>query len=101
MRLIPPISTIISKESKEKYGLVAARQAAFTSKIGVGTSWEFSQNLLLDHKHKILGSSLCEAIMSIESSKYPGFPVFHTVDKAWGSDNGVNFNFLPENESEA
>jgi hypothetical protein len=101
MRLIPPISTIISKESKEKYGLVVARQAAFTSKIATGTSWEFSQNLLLDHKHKTTGLTLREAIMGIESSKYPGLPVFHTVDKAWGSDNGVNFNFLPENESEA
>jgi hypothetical protein len=27
--------------------------------------------------------------------------VFHAIDKAWGLDNGVNFNFLPENESEA
>jgi hypothetical protein len=39
--------------------------------------------------------------MNIESSKYPGFPVFHAIDKAWGSDNGVTFNFLPENEAEA
>jgi hypothetical protein len=50
MRLIPPINTIISQASKEKYGLIVARQEAFLSKIGTGTSWEFSQNLLLDKK---------------------------------------------------
>jgi len=46
MCLIPPIGTINSQASKEKYGLVVARQAAFTSKFGTGSSWEFSQNLL-------------------------------------------------------
>jgi hypothetical protein len=52
MRLIPPIGTIISQASKEKYGLVVARQEAFITKMGTGTSWEFSSNLLLDHKNK-------------------------------------------------
>lgn len=47
--LIPTISTIISQQSKEKYGLVVAKQAAFTAHLVTGTSWEFSQNLLLDH----------------------------------------------------
>jgi hypothetical protein len=49
MRLIPPISTIISQQSKAKYGLVVAKQEAFTAHLATGTSWEFSQNLLLDH----------------------------------------------------
>jgi hypothetical protein len=58
MRLIPPFNTVISAESKEKYGIVMARQSAFTAKLGSGTSWEFSQNLLLDHKNKDSGLSL-------------------------------------------
>jgi hypothetical protein len=29
---------IISQDSKEKYGLVVAKQAAFSEKIGTGTS---------------------------------------------------------------
>ena len=39
--------------------------------------------------------------MQIESSKFPGHPVFHAIDRAWGSDHSVNFNFIPENEAEA
>ncbi len=39
--------------------------------------------------------------MNIESFKFPGFPVFHVIDKTWNSDNGVVFTFLPENTSEA
>jgi hypothetical protein len=38
--------------------------------------------------------------MRIQSSRFPGKPVFHTVDPAWGSDNGVTFTFIPENEAE-
>lgn len=30
-----------------------------------------------------------------------GKPVFHAIDPTWGMDNGVNFNFIPENEAEA
>lgn len=101
MRLIPPFNTVISAESKEKYGIVVARQSAFTSKLGKATTWEFSQNLLLDHKNKDSGLSLRSVLMNIESSRYPGCPVFHAIDRAYGSDNGVTFNFLPENESEA
>jgi hypothetical protein len=39
--------------------------------------------------------------MQISSSKYPGKPVFHSVDPAWGIDNGVAFTFIQENEAEA
>jgi hypothetical protein len=35
MQLIPPINTIISQASKEKYGLVVARQETFIAKLGV------------------------------------------------------------------
>jgi len=39
--------------------------------------------------------------MGIQSSKFTGKSVFHTVDPAWGSDNGVTFTFILENEAEA
>ena len=39
--------------------------------------------------------------MSIQSTEFPGTPLFHTIDKLWRSDNSVVFTFLPENESEA
>jgi len=44
---------------------------------------------------------LKEVFMRIQSSRFPGKPVVHTVDPAWGSDNGVTFTFIPENEAEA
>jgi hypothetical protein len=50
MRLIPPYQTVISAESKTKYGRVVARQAAFTAKLASSTTCEFSNNLLVDHK---------------------------------------------------
>jgi len=69
--------------------------------MGTGTSWDFSQNLLLDHVYKETELSVREIIMQIESTRFLGHPVFHAVDPTWGSDNGVNFNFHPENEAEA
>ena len=95
IRLIPPINTIISQVSKEKYGLVVARQEALIAKLGVGTSWEFSQNLLLDHKGR------GNAIMGINSSKFQDHSVFHSIDPTWGTDNGGTFTFHPDNEAEA
>jgi hypothetical protein len=56
-----------------------------------GTSWEFSQNLLLDHVEKDVNLSLREVFMGIQSSKFTGKSVFHTVDPAWGSDNAPSF----------
>lgn len=101
IRLIPPISTIISQQSKEKYGLVIAKQEALSAHLAMGTTWEFSQNLLLDCTDKNSNKSLRQVIMDNPSSKFPGKPVFHTLDPAWGSDNGVTFTFIPENEAEA
>jgi len=101
MRLIPTVSSIISQHSKEKFGLVIAKQEVFSANLATGTSWEFSQNLLLDFKPRDAHHSLREIIMSIQSSKFPGKPIFHSVDPAWGSDNGVIFTFMLENEAEA
>ncbi len=102
MQSMPMVTTIISQQSKEKYGfLLIAKQEAFLAKLCTGTSWEFSQNLLLDYLPKNSSTSLRSAIMKIQSSKFPGKPVFHSVDHAWGSNNGVNFIFISENEAEA
>jgi hypothetical protein len=46
------MNSIISQQSKEIYGLVVAKQEAFLAKLCTGTSWEFSQNLLLDFTPK-------------------------------------------------
>jgi len=101
MCLIPPIGTIIVESSKEKYGVVVARQEAFTTKVGTGTSWEFLGNLFLDYKGRDSTKTVRVIIMDIQSMKFPGHPVFHSLDATWGSDNGVNFNFHPDNEKEA
>jgi hypothetical protein len=50
---------------------------------------------------KDVNLSLREVFMGIQSSKFTGKSVFHTVDPAWGSDNGVTFTFILENEAEA
>ena len=48
MQSMPMVTTIISQQSKEKYGFLAiAKQEAFLAKLCTGTSCEFSQNLLL------------------------------------------------------
>jgi hypothetical protein len=39
--------------------------------------------------------------MEIKSTVYPDFPVFHSIDQAWGSDSNATFTFLPENNSDA
>jgi hypothetical protein len=79
---------------------VITKQEAFTAHLATGTSWEFSPNLLLDHMDRKSNKSLRQVIMDIPSSKFPGKPVFHTLDPAWGSDNGVTFTFIQENEAE-
>jgi hypothetical protein len=70
MHLIPTVSSIISQASKEKYGLVIAKQAAFVSKLCAGTSWEFSQNLLLDYTPWGSRISLWKANLNIKSMKF-------------------------------
>jgi hypothetical protein len=39
MRLIPSFNTVVSAESKEKHGIVVARQAAFTPKLCSAMTW--------------------------------------------------------------
>jgi len=102
MHPIPPIKTIISQARRENYGLVIVRQATFSQKIGMGTSWKFSQNLLLDHHHLDAEASLRDILMGLNLFKFLGHPVLHAMDPTLGSNNGVSFNLLhTEIEAEA
>jgi hypothetical protein len=47
-----------------------------------------------------LNKSLRELLQDIKSSSFPGTPLFHTIDKGWGTDNDIHFTFIPENEAE-
>jgi hypothetical protein len=71
------------------------------SRLAAGTSFEFASNLVLDRLHPSLNISLQQVLMEIKSTVYPDFPVFHSIDKTWGSDSNVMFTFLPENNSDA
>jgi hypothetical protein len=101
MRLVPPFNTILSLSNKGKYATLIARQAALSSCMGVGTTWEMSTNLLLDRPEPSSKVSLRQLLMNIPSQVFPGKPLFHSLDKQWRSENVVTFCFLPENEADA
>ena len=96
MRLIPPFHTIISTDSKAKFGTLVARQEALNRRLAYSNSTEFATNLTLDKPEPKTGISLRQILMSITSSVYENTPVFHSIDKAW-KDGGVTFTFVPEN----
>jgi hypothetical protein len=101
MRLVPPFNTILSTGNRQTYASLIARQSALNSRLGTGTTWEFSTNLMLDRPEPTTGHSLRDVIMAIPSQVFPGTPLFHTIDKQWRSETGVTFTFLPENDSDA
>jgi hypothetical protein len=55
--------------------------------------WEFSQNILLDQKHRGNNSTMHEINMSIKSIKFPEYPVFHTVDPTAGLLMALHITF--------
>jgi hypothetical protein len=69
--------------------------------MGVGTTWEFTTNLLLDRPEPKSGISLRQRLMDIPSQIGLDKPLFHAINKQWRSENVVNFCFLPENETDA
>lgn len=101
MRLIPPFNSVISADSKSKYGAVVARQAAFLTRLASQQTWELSSNLVLDRKNQQSNQSLRQVLLNIKSSRFPGTSLFHTIDKSWGTESGITFTFVPENEEEA
>jgi len=91
MRLVPPFNTILSMGNKGKYAALIAHQGALSSCMGVGTTWEFTTNLLLDHPEPKSGLSLCQILMQIPSQVRSDKPLFHAIDHQWRSENMVNF----------
>jgi hypothetical protein len=86
MRLFPPYNTILSTANKGKYATLIACQAALSACIGVGTTWEFTTNLLLDRPEPKTKISIRQILMSLQSQTCTGKPVFHTIDKLWHSE---------------
>jgi hypothetical protein len=101
MRLIPPLDALSDANCQENYGAALAKQASFVAKMGKGSSWEFSSNLILDKPEPTTGLSLRQLIMAIPSSQHPNYPLFHCVNCGWKEGSTVVFHFLPNNESEA
>ncbi len=101
MQLIPPLDALSDGNKQENYGAALAKQASFVSKMGRGTSWELTSNLILDKKEPTTGISLRQIIMGIPSSNNPNYPLFHCVNKGWKEGSTIVFHFLPSNESEA
>jgi hypothetical protein len=73
IRLVPPYNAILSYTRKGKFAALIARQAALSSRLCSGSTWDLSTNT----------------------------PLFHLVDRLWRSTNGISFFFLPENQSDA
>jgi hypothetical protein len=101
MHLVPPYNTILSTANKGKYATLIACQAALSACIGVGTTWDFTTNLLLDRPEPKTKISIRQILMSIQSQTCTGKPVFHTIDKQWHSENVLTLSFFPENETDA
>jgi hypothetical protein len=101
MRLIPPLDALSGSNRQENYGAALAKQASFVAKMGKGSSWEFTSNLILDKKEPTTGIPLRQLLMAIPSSNHPSYPLFHCINKGWKEGSTVVFHFLPSNESKA
>jgi hypothetical protein len=101
MRLIPPLDALSDSNRQENYGAALAKQASFVAKMGKGSSWEFTSNLILDKQEPTTGISLRQLIMAIPSSQHPNYPLFHCINCGWKEGSTIVFHFLPNNESEA
>jgi hypothetical protein len=101
MRLVPTINSVTSIANKTKFASCIARQAALNAGLASANTREISTNLLLDRKDPSTNKSFREVLMAITPEKKSGTTLFHTIDKQFKSDNIVNFEFHPENASEA
>jgi hypothetical protein len=101
MRLVPTFSSILSTQNKAKFASCLARQAALSSGMAVGTTWEMSTNLMLDVMDPSSKKTFQQIMMSIKPMDSNEVSLFHTIDKQWRSDNVITFTFRPKHESEA
>jgi hypothetical protein len=72
IRLIPPFSTILSTDNKQKFATLVTRQDTLNKRLAQTTTREFATNLLLDKKDPVSDKSLRQLLMEIPSSAYPG-----------------------------
>jgi hypothetical protein len=68
MRLIPPLDALSDANRQENYGAALAKQASFIAKMGKGSSWKFTSNLILDKQEPTTGLSIRQLLMAIPSS---------------------------------
>jgi len=58
MRLVPIFSSILSGANKSKFASCLSRQAAPLSGLASGTTWEMTNNIMLDQQDPISGVTL-------------------------------------------
>jgi hypothetical protein len=97
MRLVPEINSMISPDTRQNVSRLKARQANFQAQIMSAISWDIEALDFVDH---VIGWSLRDLIMKIESRTNPGNQLFHLVDATWNG-NGYHFAFFPNVEAEA
>jgi len=95
MRLIPPISSIFSRDGKVKIASLIARQDALNTRLAHASTTEFASNLLLDKPSPHCFKSLHQIMMEVKSEKYPSCSVFHSIDRLFASDRAVCFTYVP------
>ena len=100
MRLIPPISSIFSRDGKVKIASLIARQDALNTRLAHASTTEFASNLLLDKPSPHCFKSLHQIMMEVKSEKYPSCSVFHSIDRLFASDRAVCVTYVPENAYE-
>jgi len=101
MRLVPTITSVTSMNNRTKFASCIARQAALNAGLASAVTREISTNLLLDRKDPTTSKSFRQVLMDIAPKDKPGTKLFHTINRQFKSDILVNFQFHPENASEA
>jgi hypothetical protein len=97
MCLIPEINSMISPATRQNISHLKARQANFQAQIMSAISWDIEALNFVEH---VIGWSLRDLIMKIESHTNPGHQLFYLVDTTWNG-NGYHFAFFPNVEAEA
>jgi hypothetical protein len=83
MRLVPEINSTISPATRQNVSRLKARQANFQAQIMSAISWDIEALDFVDH---VIGWSLRDLIMKIESRTNPGHQLFHLVDATWNGN---------------
>ncbi len=101
MRLVPTITSVTSTNNRTKFASCLSRQAALNAGLTSAITREISTNLLLDRRDPSTHKNFREVLMEISPEKKPNTTLFHTIDKQFKLDTIINFQFHPENASEA